>query len=194
MPKLRCTTCRCTLLPYPLQGRYELDDSSSPPRIRAVQGHSITLGDPKLTPLASHEQVPVALHITSEASWLAIQHSGELRRMGRTHVHLATEPGHLRRNTWATVLLRVNLRQAMEVNRFLNPASQCVLWWCCWHVRCVSRLEIAACLRQAVLPAACVQDGHAFFTAANGVLLTEGPLPLQYVHRVERSELPDSWQ
>lgn len=39
--------------------------------------------------------------------WQAIQDSGELRRMSRTHIHFATQPNHLRANSWATVLLQV---------------------------------------------------------------------------------------
>ncbi|EFN52361.1 hypothetical protein CHLNCDRAFT_138778 [Chlorella variabilis] len=133
-----------------LKGRYELDESSVPPRIRAVQGHSVHLAAPQLAPVGSADEVPLALHITSLEGWKAIQDSGELRRMSRTHVHFGTEPGHLRRNSWATVLLRLDLRQAM-------------------------------------------QDGHAFFLAANGVLLCEGPLPARYLEQVQRDALPPSW-
>lgn len=45
--------------------------------------------------------------------------------MSRTHVHFGTEPGHLRRNSWATVLLRLDLRQAMQVGRCLPASSGC---------------------------------------------------------------------
>jgi RNA:NAD 2'-phosphotransferase (TPT1/KptA family) len=46
--------------------------------------------------------------------WRAIQESGELRRMSRTHIHFATEPHHQRTNNWATVLLLLDLRAAIQ--------------------------------------------------------------------------------
>lgn len=100
-----------------------LDDSSSPPRIRAVQGHSIPLEQPLLEPVLDAGAVPLAVHITSEEGWAAIQASGELRAMSRTHVHFATEPRHLRRNAWASVLLRLDLAAAMAVRRQGRPAA-----------------------------------------------------------------------
>lgn len=39
-------------------------------------------------------------------SWERIQGSGELRRMGRQHIHFASEPKHLRGDDWACVLLQ----------------------------------------------------------------------------------------
>ena len=56
-----------------MQGRYELDESSVPPRIRAVQGHSVHLAAPQLAPVGSADEVPLALHITSLEGWKAIQ-------------------------------------------------------------------------------------------------------------------------
>ncbi|KAL4448973.1 hypothetical protein ABPG77_007690 [Micractinium sp. CCAP 211/92] len=133
------------------KGRFELDDSCSPPRIRAVQGHSIRLEQPLLGRVQGAGATPLAVHITSEEGWAAIQASGELRAMSRTHVHFATEPRHLRRNAWASVLLRLDLPAAMAA-------------------------------------------GYEFYCAANGVLLCPGPLPVQFVQRVERGTLPDGWQ
>ncbi len=46
-------------------------------------------------------------------SWQAIRDSQELRRMGRTHIHFATDPGLARRNAWATVTLRLLLAEAL---------------------------------------------------------------------------------
>jgi 2'-phosphotransferase len=46
--------------------------------------------------------------------WKAIQESGELRRMSRTHIHFATRPDHQRKNNWARVLLLLDLRAAMD--------------------------------------------------------------------------------
>ncbi|KAL4422693.1 hypothetical protein ABPG75_008890 [Micractinium tetrahymenae] len=133
------------------KGRFELDDDHSPLRIRAVQGHSITLEQPLLEPLHDAQSAPLAVHVTSEAGWAAIQASGELRAMSRTHIHFATQPRHLRRNAWATVLLRLDVTAAMAA-------------------------------------------GQEFFTAANGVLLCPGPLPVQFVQRVERRALSEGWQ
>jgi hypothetical protein len=105
----------------------------------------VELQEAVLEPATSAEQVPVAVHVTSESrcgpgpsrrasphaavqrfssgerppcarvlpparSWEAIQASGHLLRMKRTHVHFATAPHHLRRNTWADVLLRLDLK------------------------------------------------------------------------------------
>lgn len=45
------------------------------------------------------------------------------------------------------------------------------------------RKNRVAVVLQVDLPAAAAA-GHTFFQAANGVLLTEGPLPLEFVRRV----------
>jgi hypothetical protein len=42
--------------------------------------------------------------------WAAIQASGELRAMSRTHIHFATKPSHMRKNKWADTLLRLKLQ------------------------------------------------------------------------------------
>ncbi|PNH05718.1 hypothetical protein TSOC_008020 [Tetrabaena socialis] len=49
----------------------------------------------------------------SLAGWEAIQASGQLQRMQRTHIHFATQPGQLRKNTWAQVFLRLELQAAL---------------------------------------------------------------------------------
>ena len=41
-------------------------------------------------------------------SWRSIRECGELRRMGRTHIHFASDPKHLRGNDWACVLLQAS--------------------------------------------------------------------------------------
>jgi hypothetical protein len=43
-------------------------------------------------------------------SWEAIQASGHLLRMSRSHIHFATQPQLLRINSWASVLLRLKLQ------------------------------------------------------------------------------------
>lgn len=55
------------------KGRYQLDDSTAPPRIRAVQGHSVQLAEPELRPVSSADEVPLAAHVTSQEGWAAIQ-------------------------------------------------------------------------------------------------------------------------
>lgn len=55
------------------KGRYQLDESSAQPRIRAVQGHSVQLAAPELQAVSSADQVPLALHVTSEEGWAGIQ-------------------------------------------------------------------------------------------------------------------------
>lgn len=67
-----------------LQQRFVLDERHQPLRIRAAQGHSITLADPQLSPVTDTAAVPAAVHATSQGAWQAIQSSGELRRMSRS--------------------------------------------------------------------------------------------------------------
>lgn len=144
--------------------------------------------------------------MTSEEGWAAIQASGELRAMSRTHVHFATEPRHLRRNAWASVLLRLDVPAAMEV----RAAGQGTRWLPKRCAQPVSPRALEPAQRKPgsctppclpVSPAhcaapwlsACLQAGHQFFTAANGVLLCPGPLPVRFVQRVERGTLPEGW-
>jgi RNA:NAD 2'-phosphotransferase (TPT1/KptA family) len=66
------------------KGRYEILDGS-PPCIRAVQGHSVQLAAPHLTPVTAAEDVPFAVHITSQENWAAIQvQHGSIKRRGAT--------------------------------------------------------------------------------------------------------------
>ena len=39
-----------------------------------------------------------------------------------------------------------------------------------------------------------IQAGISFCRAANGAVLSEGPIPLQFVHRIRRRDLPQQWQ
>lgn len=68
-------------------------------RIRAAQGHTIELAAAILQPVEDARKVPLAIHVTSAANWEKIKESGALRRMGRSHVHFATEPRHKRLGT-----------------------------------------------------------------------------------------------
>jgi hypothetical protein len=62
-------------------------------------------------------------------SWERIQASGELRRMSRTHIHLASQPKHLRGNDWASVLLQARPAQPAA----FKPACRRV-GCCCWKL------------------------------------------------------------
>ena len=44
----------------------------------------------------------------------AIQKTGEIRRMARTHIHFAAEERHMRANAWANVLLKLDLEKALK--------------------------------------------------------------------------------
>ncbi|KAG2433476.1 hypothetical protein HYH02_012594 [Chlamydomonas schloesseri] len=107
--------------------RFVLDDTTSPPRIRAAQGHSVELAEAVLEPVTAASQVPVAVHVTGAEGWSAIQSSGELRRMKRTHVHFATAPHHLRVNKWAEVYLRLDLQAALDSGLQFGLSSNGVL-------------------------------------------------------------------
>ncbi|KAI7842738.1 hypothetical protein COHA_003667 [Chlorella ohadii] len=128
------------------KGRYQLLEENGDLRVRAVQGHSVPLKNPLHDPIKAPEQAPVAVHATSLENWQKIQESGELLRMNRQHIHFASEPKHLRANEWACILLKVDLKGAIEA-------------------------------------------GIPFCKAANGVVLSEGPIPTRFVHRVKASTL-----
>ncbi|KAG1661561.1 hypothetical protein FOA52_009560 [Chlamydomonas sp. UWO 241] len=109
------------------KARFVLDDTAAPPRIRAAQGHSVSLEAPVLEPVTDAAAVPLAVHITSAEGWEAIQASGELRRMARTHVHFAAQPGHVRTNAWASVLLRLDLGAALAAGHAFGLSTNGVL-------------------------------------------------------------------
>lgn len=93
--------------------------------IRAAQGHSIKLENPELTPVLSPEHVPVAVHGTNEDAWVAIQASGCLLPMARTHVHFSTMPVQLKKGHLSAVLLRLDLARAMgEQRRCTQPPQR----------------------------------------------------------------------
>eukprot|EP01025_Chloroclados_australasicus_P027876 TRINITY_DN27580_c0_g1_i4.p2 TRINITY_DN27580_c0_g1~~TRINITY_DN27580_c0_g1_i4.p2 ORF type:complete len:239 (-),score=25.51 TRINITY_DN27580_c0_g1_i4:861-1475(-) len=96
------------------KGRFDLDMSANPPRIRATQGHSVQLEEPVLEPITSAEQVTIAVHVTSKDGWQAIQESGQILRMNRTHIHFATIAAHVRRNNWAQIFLVLDVDQALK--------------------------------------------------------------------------------
>lgn len=98
-----------------LKQRFQLGRSASgAPTIRATQGHSFPLAPLAFRPVRAVPPGHLALHATSGAAWRRIQETGELRRMRRTHVHLACLPRHLRRDAWAEVLLAVDVASALR--------------------------------------------------------------------------------
>ncbi|MEW5317048.1 MAG: hypothetical protein WDW38_008379 [Sanguina aurantia] len=106
--------------------RFVIDDSVQPARIRAAQGHSVVLDTPVLTSVMPKD-LEIAVHITSEDGWKAIQESGHLSRMKRTHIHFATLPSQLRKNQWATVLLQLNTQGAADAGHALLTSTNDVL-------------------------------------------------------------------
>lgn len=48
--------------------------------------------------------------------------------MNRTHIHFASEPKHMRTNTWATLLLKLDLAKALaEGYKFWQSSNGVVL-------------------------------------------------------------------
>ncbi|KAL3137109.1 hypothetical protein ABBQ32_006687 [Trebouxia sp. C0010 RCD-2024] len=126
--------------------RYTIDDSTNPARIRANQGHSYEVQDLELQPITDASQVPFAVHVTGRQGLEAIQKTGEIRRMARTHIHFASEACHMRANAWANVLLKLDLEKALK-------------------------------------------EGYKFFRSSNGVVLTEGPIPVKLLMPVTKDEV-----
>lgn len=101
--------------------------------------------------------------------------------MHRTHIHFASEPKHLRADDWACVLL-----QARGQGRRSVPAQQQQGHLCraCLHnASCHVSPMPPRCGVQVDLGAA-IKAGIPFCKAANNVILSEGPIPLAFVHRV----------
>lgn len=107
--------------------RFELDTTTQPARVRAAQGHSIELEDLEMTRVHNSSQAPLAIHVTSDDGWLAIQKSGELRSMSRTHIHFATQPHHMRQNGWIRVALKLDVQAALDSGKELFLSSNGVL-------------------------------------------------------------------
>jgi len=123
--------------------RFVLDDSASVPRIRAAQGHSIQIADPILDSVTEAASIPLAVHVTSRDRWSAIQTSGELRPMSRTHIHFATQPNHMRANKWAQVYLKLKLQEAMDAgHQFFLSSNQVLLYEGTLPVRFVESVDI----------------------------------------------------
>ena len=60
--------------------------------------------------------------------WEAIEATGELRRMNRAYIHFATQINHMRQNTWANLILKMDLAQALqEGHKFFLSANSVLL-------------------------------------------------------------------
>lgn len=97
--------------------RFQLSNDTPghvPGLVRATHGHTFRLNNPMLDPLKNPEQAEVAIHATSKENWRNIQNCGKLQSMSRSHIHFATQPRHLRMEDWASVLLRLDLRGAID--------------------------------------------------------------------------------
>jgi RNA:NAD 2'-phosphotransferase (TPT1/KptA family) len=68
-----------------------------------------------------------AVHVTSQEGWEAIQTSGELRAMTRTHIHFATQPEQMRGSKWVAVALRLDLQAALAEGHVFGLSSNGVL-------------------------------------------------------------------
>ncbi|KAI9293323.1 phosphotransferase KptA/Tpt1 [Neoconidiobolus thromboides FSU 785] len=64
--------------------------------IKANQGHSFEIEDQDLVQIIDHCDIPVAIHGTTLKNWELIKESSELKRMNRSHIHLA--PGMIGEN------------------------------------------------------------------------------------------------
>ena len=71
-----------------------------------------------------------------------------------------------------------------------DAAAATLLLLCCAQdvPRCPARHRLQVDLRGAI------QAGISFCRAVNGVVLSEGPIPLQFVHRIRLRDLPEQWQ
>ena len=67
--------------------RFSINDGN----IRANQGHTIRLENPDLEEITldNLDQYPIVLHGTYFSSWEKIKHGNALKRMNRTHIHMA---------------------------------------------------------------------------------------------------------
>lgn len=105
----------------------QVDMDHAPARIRATQGHSISLEAPILQTVTEASAVPVAVHLTRPETWQLIQEDGFLRKMGRTHIHFATKPSLARTNRWASCFLKLDVERALEDGVPLQLSSNGVL-------------------------------------------------------------------
>lgn len=97
-----------------LKGRFVIDESCEPARIRATQGHTFHLENPILKLVDSSTEIPIAIHATTKEGFEKIKECGELRSMRREYIHFAIEQKHIRSNNNITVFLRLKLQEAQN--------------------------------------------------------------------------------
>ena len=97
------------------KGRFEVSES----KIRATNGHSITLEQPFLRNITSEDKFTWVVHGTTASSWEVIQQSGGLKKMARDYVHFAVDRAHLRAVTQVQVYLYLDYAQMLKDGRAL---------------------------------------------------------------------------
>jgi putative RNA 2'-phosphotransferase len=83
------------------KGRYEILGD----KIRATNGHSVSLCNTIMTPITSKNKFSWVVHGTSEESWELIQKSGCLKKMTRDYIHFAIKDTHLRNKSQVQIYL-----------------------------------------------------------------------------------------
>ncbi|KAF9511373.1 hypothetical protein BS47DRAFT_1346888 [Hydnum rufescens UP504] len=100
--------------------------------IRANQGHSIKVDSLELEEIKSAEEIPVAIHGTSNKAWESVAKEG-LSRMYRNHIHLASglpsDEGVISgMRSGAEVLIYIDTTKAMAAGyRFFRSANGVIL-------------------------------------------------------------------
>ena len=110
--------------------------------VRAFQGHSAAVfsGHGHLRSVIRLEDIhgAEAMHATSEAAWLLIQQSGELRPMARQHCHFALEV-HMMRDQ--PVRLRLDVAAAIRECRLFLADNDVLLCDGVVPIRLLERMD-----------------------------------------------------
>lgn len=108
------------------KGRFVIDESYDPARIRATQGHTIYLETPIGEEVNSLIKIPEgAVHATTEEAWEEIKNCGYLRRKYRMAIHFATKIGQCRTNR--EIFLFLDFEAAREAHYVFTLSSNNVL-------------------------------------------------------------------
>ncbi|KAI5926612.1 hypothetical protein F4810DRAFT_707700 [Camillea tinctor] len=161
---------RFTLKPSP--GAEVGEDDPRHWLIRANQGHSIELASEALhTPitLAAANVPDVVVHGTYFAFWPAIEEAGELRRMGRQHVHFGTGIPDEQSSASSAQVHDEEEEKGKGKGKVISG------------MRADAEILVFVDLRRCLADA---ESGLTWWLSENGVVLTEGPVPLRYVAEV----------
>lgn len=99
--------------------------------IRANQGHTLVLENPDLEEITNSDEYPIVLHGTYFSSWQKIKASGGLKRINRTHIHMARGlfgqvKSGVRKDT--EVIIYIDLQSAMNDGlKFYKSSNDVVL-------------------------------------------------------------------